>query len=559
MKPIKARNSIAILQHLCFMMAGICVFSIIFSAKALPATINVNVFSDTDSNDGKCSFREAIKAINNGSAYRGCSAPGTGSNTIQLQSGVYDFFASFTINKPVEIKGMGQSNTTLRGNTTGPALIINSPGPSDDKKISMLGLTITNIGGGRALRVSPNCNFNMLLCVVTDSGGPNTTDGGGIYNEGSTSLYFSTVKNNSVAGNGGGLWNSNFFQAYNTTFSFNSGNNGGGIYNRAYARLENSTIYGNFSANNGGGAYVEQDIDGSYFELVHATVTNNLASEQGGGVYLIGNDADTKCKSSIIANNNSFTFGPDHIGFIDNQQYRCFVGNSQGTVGMFELMDPAFNWNIGLFHNGGPTETVDFFSWSPAINAHTFPDEEAEDQFTLDQRGFKRPNGGVIDVGAIEYRKTFFYETEFLTVASKSSDSHIIEFDPTRTSGERPISGLRVSGGQFTKLQSNATNDFVTYSLYVHEAGLYTVRAKVKTGRDRGKFQLETADSASGPWTKCGEPVDLFATQSSHPEKFVGIVSLNSSGEKFFRFKVTGKHTSSSNYNLVLDYISLSR
>ncbi|OCT15242.1 hypothetical protein A8709_14165 [Paenibacillus pectinilyticus] len=136
------------------------------------------------------------------------------------------------------------------------------------------------------------------------------------------------------------------------------------------------------------------------------------------------------------------------------------------------------------------------------------------------------------------------YETENLSVSATSGDKHV-----NFGNGSSPDTNL--SGGYGTSLEANAVNDFVTYTVNVPEARSYSVRVGVKTGTNRGQFQLSVNDIDHGAVQ------DLYSSTLNYVELNVANITFSSACNKSFKFKVTGKNASSSAYNLLLDYIKL--
>ncbi|MCY4464465.1 MAG: SH3 domain-containing protein [Chloroflexi bacterium] len=113
-------------------------------------------------------------------------------------------------------------------------------------------------------------------------------------------LNNSTVSNNTVSRNGGGIYvNGGTVTLNNSTVSGNTaGTDGGGIYVASGAlTLNNSRITGNTAGSNGGGIYVAS---GS-LTLNNSTVSGNTVSTGGGGIYM-GNGTLNIANSTISGN-----------------------------------------------------------------------------------------------------------------------------------------------------------------------------------------------------------------------------------------------------------------
>jgi len=141
-----------------------------------------------------------------------------------------------------------------------------------------------------------------------------------------------------------------------------------------------------------------------------------------------------------------------------------------------------------------------------------------------------------------------FLETELLSVGAKSSDNHVV------------VTGSSYSGGKGTNLQSNATNDYVTYvTPSVTAAGTYRVDVQFKKGNNEGKVQLSMANSLNGTYSNIGAAQDMYASSNSWVSVNLGNYSISQTGPKYFKFTVTGKNNSSSSYQLFVDYIKLTK
>ena len=136
------------------------------------------------------------------------------------------------------------------------------------------------------------------------------------------------------------------------------------------------------------------------------------------------------------------------------------------------------------------------------------------------------------------------YETENLIVSATSGAKHAMFGNGTGRD-------LSLSGGFGTALNASGVNDYVTYTVNVPEARSYTVKVGVKKGNNRGQFQL----SVNG--INHGAVQDLYSSAFNYVELNVATITFSSAGDKSFKFNVTGKNASSSDYDLSLDYIKL--
>jgi len=139
----------------------------------------------------------------------------------------------------------------------------------------------------------------------------------------------------------------------------------------------------------------------------------------------------------------------------------------------------------------------------------------------------------------IKLAQTAVYEAESEITAVSSGDSFSI------------FSGTELSGGYGSKLNANAVDDFIQYKVYVPEPGAYSVTVRYKSSPARGTFQPLIEGYTFGT------PVDCYAVVSGYITVNLGTVNISTAGYKRFKFKVTGKNTSSSDYDLAFDYLDL--
>ena len=130
-------------------------------------------------------------------------------------------------------------------------------------------------------------------------------------------------------------------------------------------------------------------------------------------------------------------------------------------------------------------------------------------------------------------------ETERLAVAAVSGAQH------------GRISDAQLSGGAGTLLSRTGVGSFVTYNRRVPGAGTYRVKVRVKTGPNRGKFQL----SIGG--VKIGAVQDLYTAAVQYQLRDLGLVNFTVGGDYKWRFTVTGKNPNSTRSALAFDAIDL--
>jgi hypothetical protein len=122
------------------------------------------------------------------------------------------------------------------------------------------------------------------------------------------------------------------------------------------------------------------------------------------------------------------------------------------------------------------------------------------------------------------------------------------------TSGrvERVFSDTAANGGAGAILEGHAVNDFVSFTINVPQTGVWGIRPSHKRSNNRGTWQL----SVDG--TNVAGAQDGFSSSVSFTEVDLGAVNLTA-GNHTFRFAVTGKNGSSTDFWIALDYIKLTR
>lgn len=132
-------------------------------------------------------------------------------------------------------------------------------------------------------------------------------------------------------------------------------------------------------------------------------------------------------------------------------------------------------------------------------------------------------------------------EAEGLSYTTSASDT-VVEFSDSSASATKA-----------DKFNCNAVGDFVSYTASVPQAGSYNVKVRYKSSTARGQFQLSVNGANVGP------VVDQYASTSAWVEADLGNVAITTGGNQTFKFTVTGKHASSSAYDLIFDTIRLNK
>lgn len=343
-----------------------------------PSTsIVVTTLEDSETDDGLCSLREAVRAANENMTQDACPAGG-------LETDSITFSDSGTITL---------SAGELHVSSSGPLII---DGSSET----------VNISGGNSSRVfGVDPGVNLLLINLSMINGK-ADNGGAVYNGGYLWLENCTLSGNQAitgSGRGGAIYNSGTVYLINSTLSANQAISGGGVFNTGWLYVSSVTL------------------------------TNNSASSSGGGIY--SQDYWFYLKNTILAKNSAAN-GPDCYGNKVSSNRYNLVGNWNGcslypTTGDLIGIDPRLG---PLQDNGGGIFTHALLSGSLAID-HGNPggcQDYGSYPLTTDQRGL--PRSGRCDIGAYESQRETAAEpyTLFLPCVQRGC-SNILFFDDFST------------------------------------------------------------------------------------------------------------------------------
>jgi rhamnogalacturonyl hydrolase YesR len=133
------------------------------------------------------------------------------------------------------------------------------------------------------------------------------------------------------------------------------------------------------------------------------------------------------------------------------------------------------------------------------------------------------------------------YEVENLTATVSSGDS------------QQDVSDALASGGTYNQGNFNAANDYIQYAVGVPAPGTYNVKVRFGKDTDMGKWQFYTAS------INVGAQQDAYSGAFTFSEVNLGNVTYQTSGNKVFKFTVTGKNSASSGYGTAIDYVMLTK
>jgi predicted outer membrane repeat protein len=282
--------------------------------------------------------------------------------------------------------------------------------------------TILDGGGTHGLIYFYGASTVASFTDLTIQNGNNTTDGGGIINNGSTLTLTRVKVTNNTAPNAGGIDSTGSLTIVDSVISNNTANDGvigygGGLKVDATipASISGTTISGNTATGSGGGIYVQGT--SAALSLTNVTISGNTAKNGGG----IGSNVTINILNSTIANNhlsggstggilnwgtinfkNTIIAGNDapncaNSGTLNSQGNNLDSGTTCNFIqpGDLQSTDPQLG---ALGDNGGLTQTHALPLGSLAIDAGTNTGCP-----TADQRGAPRPYVSTCDIGAFEY------------------------------------------------------------------------------------------------------------------------------------------------------------
>jgi hypothetical protein len=259
--------------------------------------------------------------------------------------------------------------------------------------------------------------------------------GGAIYNSGTAALNRCSVYSNYVQGGsafyytglsyanggdglGGGIFNASQFTATNCTIALNSvvGANGSGYDEGGMYILEGTSGNGV-----GGGVF---NYTNATFIGMNLTIASNSCNSSSGLDFTNGIAAGSQIANTngtLRLHNSLIAYGGTNgnaCGTITDDGYNiCSDGTAQLLSGSsYNYTDPQLG---PLANYGGPTLCMALLPDSPAID-----DGDGSGAPSTDQRGFSRPCGAGVDMGAYEYLAD---QVQVLSIASLSN-SFVITF-----------------------------------------------------------------------------------------------------------------------------------
>ncbi|HET7037421.1 MAG TPA: choice-of-anchor Q domain-containing protein [Thermomicrobiaceae bacterium] len=407
------RRVAGLIMLLALLASSFPLFASASSPPLPPGTITLTSFADdATANNGTCSLREAVAAVNTQKKVDKCPA-GT---TIALAAGTYHLTvkagtagASSTgalqISGNVTISGAGAGQTTIDATGLGDRVF----NVSAKGKLALNNLTIrggNSSGDGGGIVNTGTLSLSGVVLTANHAGG----NGGGILNSGGAlNLSTTLLSQNSASGDGGGIaiTGGTVTIAASAILANQAGGNGGGIFltGKGAVTLTNSTIGANSAGANGGGlSSTAGDPKGTAKSaaLTNVTVTDNSA-QRGGG---INSSGTTSLFNTIVAGNHApsaadcSASGKSAIASLGHNLIQttascALTGSTNSNItGKDAQLGPLGNY-------GGATPSYRPLLGSPAVDAGSNTNCPA-----TDQRGVKRPGTGTgkaaCDIGAVE-------------------------------------------------------------------------------------------------------------------------------------------------------------
>jgi hypothetical protein len=298
--------------------------------------------------------------------------------------------------------GSGDASTeSTRPETSSGGGIFNDAGTLTVRNSRLWGNSAAS-GGGIA-------NHTGTLSVANSTLSDNiaSSTGGGIANTGTLTIANSTLSGNTASSAGGGIAGyAGTLTLINSTLWGNSADSGGGVYSFDTLTVTNSILAGN-AATAGGGIHSSGELT-----ITNSTLTANSAN-RGGGIYR-GRFSSTGTLSNTIVAGNVASSGPD------TYYLPGMLSGSNNLIGDGSGVSP---WVDGI--NGNQVGTAsspidpllsdwtqfDDGSWgyyllpgSPAVDSgdNSLAVDSAGQPLTEDRLGSVRIQNGTVDLGAVE-------------------------------------------------------------------------------------------------------------------------------------------------------------
>ncbi|MDA8240157.1 MAG: hypothetical protein M0Z67_07275 [Nitrospiraceae bacterium] len=326
-------------------------------------------------NSGAGSLRDTIAAASAGDTIKfGVTG------TITLTSG------QLVVTKDLAVIGPGASILEISQSTASSVFYVDV-----GTNLFISGLTISNGNASSGGGISNNGTLNVVDVFFSN----NTASIGGALSSqnGPAVITGSTFSGNSALYGGGAIiTTTGEMTITDCTFTDNQGEYGGGINtaNAGSVTVRNST-FNNNGANFSGGA-ISADYTVNTVTLLNCTFSGNQ-SPRGGALY-ISDGVTVNASNTIFA--DSASGSNCNMAITGTNSHNIDFGGPApaNSCGADITDDPVLG---SLTDNGGQTQTMALGTGSSAIDAGAQSNAPS-----ADQRGWPRPYGTAVDVGAVE-------------------------------------------------------------------------------------------------------------------------------------------------------------
>lgn len=196
-------------------------------------------------------------------------------------------------------------------------------------------------------------NFGYLQLIdnqiISNTG---QTGGGGLFNYGRVFISHTNILSNFAGANGGGaIWTRGIITAFNSSFSYNTGNAGGAIYNGSGATLTLiSALMVKNTANTGGGLFNST----ARAVISNSQFTGNQSPNNDGGGIVNNNSIMNIYGSAIISNTGRYGGGISNEGSAVMTVTNSTIGQNAALRdggGIYNSLSSASLYNVTLADN----------------------------------------------------------------------------------------------------------------------------------------------------------------------------------------------------------------
>jgi predicted outer membrane repeat protein len=330
--------------------------------------------------------------------------------------------------------------------------------------VMFAGNTATMTAGGLWNNTAADVNLTDVEFRMNESNG----DAGGLYNAGDVEMTQVTFTENTATANGGAIATANGSMTvfYDANVNNNSADLGGGLYNEGLTHFYTSSLTINTAFGGLGGAIYNDNANPGVL-LRNTTVSGNMlvppGTPGGGGIY--NDNGDVLIEFSTLAYNGPdgiynnggghFTIensivayhaaanctnpGSPSIGYNIESDDTCNLIEPSDMVSTDPLLQP-----LGL--NGATTLSHALTAGSPALDSATLDTCTSQDQ-----RHVSRPQGPQCDRGAFEDDTGLAGPTPTPTPAAEGGVSGLVCY---------PSEGIPPLNLYFANVNSNAVHEF---------------------------------------------------------------------------------------------------